>query len=58
MNIKRNVLAIASITERLLRDPNEYPADKKIDDLSWLVEEHILDVEEAIRLALKYIRAN
>lgn len=57
-NVKRNVFAIASLVERLLRDNEDYPIDKKIDDLAFCVEDNVLDAEEAIRLALKYIRNN
>lgn len=55
-NVKRNVMAIASLTERLLRDPDDYPLDKKIDDLAFCVEDNLLTAEEAIRLAVKYVR--
>lgn len=55
-NVKRNVMAVASLTERLLRDPEEYSLDKKIDDLAFCVEDNVLSAEEAIRLAIKYVR--
>lgn len=52
---RRNVLTLADVIERLLRDADDYETEKKIDDLVFCVEEHILTMEEALQLAVRYI---